>query len=195
MGNRGCLHDATGQIRRPYRGKRWIICRLDFKGRRRSIMTPGRYTELFFLDEATALAAGHRPCFECQRDRFKRFQSLWARANPGLVDGSKPAADTIDTVLHRERITPDGQKATYFEPLASLPDGTFVALKGQPYLLFKQTLLPWTPNGYDRSITQPADQVMQVLTPQSVVQTLAGGYRVTIHSSASGASRTYNDSL
>ena len=83
MGNRGCLHDDHAQIRRPFQGQRWIICLLEFKGRKRSIMTPGQYTELFFLDEATALAAGHRPCAECQRDRFNLFREIWGQGRPG----------------------------------------------------------------------------------------------------------------
>jgi hypothetical protein len=74
MGNRGRLHDDGGVIWRSYQGKRWIICLLEFKDRRRAVMTPGQYTELFFLDEATAFAAGHRPCAECQRDRFEMFR-------------------------------------------------------------------------------------------------------------------------
>ena len=89
MGNRGCLHDNQGHIIRPYQLKRWIIYQLEFKGRRRQIMTPGKYTELFFLDEATALAAGHRPCVECSRPRFTEFVAAWAEANPDLAGGTE----------------------------------------------------------------------------------------------------------
>src|SRR5919204_6549006 len=83
MGNRGVLHDGEGRIRRPWQLRRWLVCVLDLKGRKRRVMTPGRYTELFFLDEATALAAGHRPCAECRRARFLAFCSAWGTANPG----------------------------------------------------------------------------------------------------------------
>jgi hypothetical protein len=111
-GNRGCLHDEHGRIRRRYQGERWIICVLEFKGRRRPLMTPGRYTELFFLDEATALAAGHRPCAECQRDRFNLFRDTWAKANPEvartartawLARTARLAATALDRCLHLER--------------------------------------------------------------------------------------------
>src|SRR4051812_47447827 len=108
MGNRGCLHDAHGHIRRAYVTKRWIICLLDFKGVRRTVMTPGRWTELFFLDEATALAAGHRPCAYCQRARFTLFREIWAAANPALAGDHLPAAPQIDAVLHQERMTTTG---------------------------------------------------------------------------------------
>src|SRR6266513_3430279 len=91
MGNRGSLHDTERRIRRPFAVKRWIICVLEFKNRHRTVMTPGQYTELFFLDEATALAAGHRPCAECQRARFTIFRAHWAAANPALAGSSAPA--------------------------------------------------------------------------------------------------------
>jgi hypothetical protein len=104
MGNRGRLHNESGQIIRPYKGKRWIICQLQYKGRRRQIMAPGRYTELFFLDEATALAAGHRPCAECSRSRFKEFVEAWVQANPELITGTKVSAGQLDTILHQERV-------------------------------------------------------------------------------------------
>jgi hypothetical protein len=99
-GNRGCLHDATGRIRRRYNGKRWIACRLQFRGwQRRPLLQPGRFTELFFLDEATAFAAGHRPCALCRREDFNRFAGIWGKLHPGQV-----GADTIDAQLHRERV-------------------------------------------------------------------------------------------
>ena len=98
-GNRGCLHDSSGRIRRRYQVRRWIACRLDFRGRRRApLVQPGRYTELFFLDEATALAAGHRPCAECRREDYRRFAGWW-RERHGDV-----GADAIDLRLHAERV-------------------------------------------------------------------------------------------
>ena len=101
-GNRGCLHDEDGRIRRGFNGKRWIACRLEFRGRRRGrLMQPGRYTELFFLDEATAFAAGHRPCAECRREDYVRFQAIWRELHAGPA-----GADAIDARLHAERLVP-----------------------------------------------------------------------------------------
>lgn len=186
MGNRGCLHDAEGRIRRAFVTQRWIICRLDFKNVRRPLMTPGRWTELFFLDEATALAAGHRPCAYCQRARFNCFRTLWAAANPALAGSPTPAAPVIDAVLHGERITVAGQKVTYAGRFGELPTGVFVVLEpvGQPYLVWGSALLPWQPAGYGAPIARVSDAIVQVLTPQSVVRTLARGYSPLLHPSA-----------
>jgi hypothetical protein len=109
MGNRGCLHDAHERIRRVCTVTRWIVCVLQFKGRRRPIMRPGHYTELFFLDEVTALAAGHRPCAECQRERYVTFRQHWAAARG--IDG-RPSADDMDAVLHVERLDEQGGRRT-----------------------------------------------------------------------------------
>src|SRR2546423_14641693 len=103
MGNRGVLHDAEGHIRRAWQLKRWIVCVLAFKGRKRQVTTPGRYTELFFLDEATALAAGHRPCAEGRRDRFNAFRMAWGSAHPRTVGSPLPPADEVDRQLHAAR--------------------------------------------------------------------------------------------
>jgi len=183
MGNRGQLHDAHGAIRRPFLVQRWIICRLSFKGRRRQVMAPGQYTELFFLDEATALAAGHRPCAECQRPRFEHFRAVWAAANPRLAGGPRPPAPIIDAVLHAERLTPAGHKRTYSAPVARLPDGAFVLLPGDPraYLVLGGALLRWSPFGYDGALPRPAAGTVRVLTPRSVVKTLAAGYMPGLH--------------
>ena len=130
-GNRGCLHDAQGAIRRPFAVRRWIACRLHFRGRQRSgLMMPGRYTELFFLDEATALAAGHRPCAECRRADYQRLRERWAAA--GLP---APGADAIDARLHRERLNTDGRRRCHERRWASLPDGTFVLADDGPWLV------------------------------------------------------------
>src|SRR5437870_9465633 len=99
-GNRGCLHDETGRIRRNYNGRRWIACRLRFRGWRRArLMQPGRFTELFFLDEATAFASGHRPCALCRREDYRRFVAAWSELHPGQT-----GADAIDAELHGERL-------------------------------------------------------------------------------------------
>lgn len=188
MGNRGCLHDAQGRIKRTYQGQRWIICLLHFKQRRRTVMTPGHYTELFFLDEATALAAGHRPCAECQRDRFNLFRERWAQANPGLASNSKLAATVIDAALHRERLA--GNYIFVPEPhaLAALPTGVFLAADDQQaYLWWQGHLLAWSPAGYTITPRTTLPFPARILTPASVVQTLATGYPVAIHPSAAQA--------
>lgn len=186
MGNRGCLHDAQQQIRKLYQGKRWIICKLKFKGRHRRVMAPGLYTELFFLDEATALAAGHRPCAECSREQFDYFRILWAQANPQLTNRRKPAAPFIDNVLHLERVAANNQKVVYEENLARLPSGCFIYLPNahQAYLVGDTALWLWSPQGYTKKIARPDHLVVQVLTPRSIVKTLAAGYRPALHPTA-----------
>ncbi len=186
MGNRGCLHNGKQQIVRQYQGKRWIICVLEFKGRRHGIMTPGQYTELFFLDEAAALAAGHRPCAECSRPRFESFRALWARANPELAHGAQPLATVIDQALHEERIAAAPKRAAYMEKFEALPEGSFVALEdGRAYLVYQNLLWPWQAEGYGHSLVPPRDRLVQVLTPRSIVRTLAAGYHAEIHAAAS----------
>ena len=106
MGNRGVLHDDEGRIRRPWQVRRWILCLLEFRGRHRAVMTPNRYTELFFLDEATGLGAGHRPCFECRRARFLAFREAWSSGNYGTVPPLTVRARAIDDRLHGERVSP-----------------------------------------------------------------------------------------
>ena len=190
MGNRGILHDDGQNIVRPYKLKAWIICRLDFKGRQRKIMAPGRYTELFFLDEATALSAGHRPCFECRRQSALAFRDAWVAANPELADGPTPRIGRIDDTLHRERLTgeyyiKDRRQRTYRAALESLPDGAFVDVRGDPYLVLGEYLLPWSTAGYGpptlRSASPPT---VTVLTPRSTTGALAHGFRPKLHPSA-----------
>jgi methylphosphotriester-DNA--protein-cysteine methyltransferase len=126
MGNRGVLHDVDSHIRRPWQVRRWLVCVLAFRGRHWTGMTPNRYTELFFLDEATALAAGHRPCAGCRHDRFSAFCTSWAIANPCAARSQRPTADEIDRRLHAERLAPDRSKRTYRTSLSKLPEGVFV---------------------------------------------------------------------
>src|SRR5688572_22803835 len=184
-GNRGCLHDDHEHIRRHSQGTRWIVCLLEFKGRKRNLMTPGHYTELFFLDEATALAAGHRPCAECQRERFTKFRDLWAAANPELAAGTRrPAATVLDLALHNERTATINHGDGRCMSIESLPDGVFVAdAEHNAYLVWSGQLLRWSPAGYARP-TAPLHFPARVLTPASVVRTLAAGYPAGIHDSA-----------
>jgi hypothetical protein len=147
-------------------------------------MTPGRYTELFFLDEATALAAGHRPCAECQHARYRLFREVWAAANPGVFPSSVPAAEEMDGVLHAERIGLKG-KNTYPSLLSELPVGTMVADEsGQAFLVLKGGLAPWTPGEYGQVVPQPGGVEFRVLTPRSVVRALSAGYPIEMHGSA-----------
>ena len=184
-GNRGCLHDDRGQIRRAFQGQRWIICLLEFKNRHNTVMTPGHYTELFFLDEATALAAGHRPCAECQRDRFNLFRELWSKANPDLTDVARPAATVIDAALHAERLATSAPPRMFCDSIEDLPDGTFVTDNEQTaYLVLNHRLLLWTPFGYEDAAQPAINYPARVLTPASIVRTLAAGYPVMIHASA-----------
>ncbi len=162
FGNRGCLHDAQGRIRRRFQGKRWIACRLEFQNRRRSpLQQPGRYTELFFLDEATALAAGHRPCAECRRDDYRRFMSLVGEAR----------AAAIDERLHAERLGGRRQAA-----LDDLPDATFVLRAGSPWLVLGERLLRWAAGGYTESLPRPQGVSVAVVTPPSLVEVLRRGW-------------------
>jgi hypothetical protein len=193
MGNRGCLHDQHDHPVRQYQGRRWIICVLDFKGRTRKPMPPGHYTSLFFLDEATALAAGHRPCAECQRERFTTFRAHWVAANPELAGSAAPLVETIDATLHHERISNhhyqrDKVKLTYTEQLDMAPDGVFVAFEASdaPYLVRGDKLFGWSFAGYGQPIARP-NATVQVLTPRSIVRALAHGYAPSIHPSALGA--------
>ena len=187
-GNRGCLHSDEGQIRRSFQGQRWIICLLEFKGRRRAIMQPGHYTELFFLDEATALAAGHRPCAECQRDRFNLFREHWAAGNPEIAHTARPAATLLDAALHQERTALGARHRQLCTSLDGLPDGTFVTDDEEnAYLLLGKRLLHWRPAGYEFPAQQAINYPVRVLTPASIVRALAAGYPVNIHHSAQQA--------
>lgn len=171
--NRGVLHDARGEIRRRYSGRRWIACRLRFKGRRRSaLMAPGRFTELFFLDEATALAAGHRPCGECRYQDHQRFSALWQDRHPGQV-----GADAMDRQLHSERVDPQtrGQQR-HARSSDELPDGAYVLLDEQPWLVLGDELLQWTPSGYRARRSRARGETMVVLTPPSLVAVLRAGW-------------------
>jgi hypothetical protein len=163
------LHDAERRIRRSYNGKRWIACRLEFRGRRRHrLMQPGRYTELFFLDEATAFAAGHRPCAECRREDYVRFTALWRDLHPGKV-----GADAIDAQLHGERIVPGTRVQRHHEAaFDELPDGVFVLLEGEPFLVLGRELLKWAPDGYHRGQRRPAGGRVVVITPPSLLSVL-----------------------
>jgi hypothetical protein len=175
MGNRGgVLHSEKREIVRQYASRRWITCVLEFKGRHRTVMSPGRYTELFFLDEAVAFGAGHRPCAECRRERFNAFKDAWNR--PAM-------ADEIDLELHAARIERGKGKVSYQAPLDSLPDGCFVQVEGSSFLVWDDSLFLWSPEGYLKRVQRPSDLTVTVLTPEPIVRCIRRGYRPEVHQS------------
>lgn len=189
MGNRGgCMHTPDQKLTgRPWVSQRWIACRLDFKGWHREVMQPGQYTELFFLDEAVAFAAGHRPCMLCRREDARRFAQAWTEANqPGQP---LRTIDTLDRKLHEERIEPATRRQrTVRTALAGLPDGSFVTLDDdpRPLLLWGGSLWPWTFSGYEAPVADVgalAGARATLLTPPSVVEAFRAGYRPTVHPS------------
>lgn len=181
MGNRGGqLHNAQREMVRRYASRRWITCLLEFKGRHRTVMSPGQYTELFFLDEAVAFSAGHRPCAECRRDGFRAFQNAWKRA----VHASS-SADDIDSVLHEYRLNARKQKVTYQSTLKLLPNGCFVEIDEHCYLIWNGALQLWSLEGYISSRNWPGDSILTVLTPKPIVDCFRHGYQPEIHISSS----------
>jgi hypothetical protein len=180
-GNRGCLHDDRGEIRRLSVTRRWIACRLEFKGwRRKALLQPGRFTELFFLDEATAFAAGHRPCALCRREDYNRFLELVGASG----------ADEIDERLHRERLAGAGRR---LQPAGAdeLPDGAFALHDGDPWLVLGGHLLRWTPAGYTTRVRRSGRRV-ETITPASLLAVLRAGWAPVVpllHPSATTAAR------
>jgi len=183
-GNRGCLHDAHGVIRRRYRGKRWIACRLEFRGWKRTrLLQPGRFTELFFLDEATAFAAGHRPCALCRHGDYRDFVEIWQELHPG----DDPGADAVDERLHAERIDPGSRgQRSHGADFETLPDGAFVLHDDAPFLVVGDQLLRWGHAGYTAPMSRPHGRA-EVLTPPSLVAVLDTGWQSVVpllHTSA-----------
>jgi len=183
MGNRGCLHapDRTlGKAR--WRSKLWIACVLEWKNVRRDPMPPGRWTALFFLDEATAFAAGHRPCAYCRRADYVRFGDAWIAAH-ALAE--RPRAGELDAQLHRERVDPRTRRqATRPASFGALPDGAMVRHAGRPALVLGPHLLPWSFAGYGPPIAVPRGADVELLTPPSTVAAIAAGYRPKLHPTA-----------
>ena len=175
-GNRGALLDREGRLARYARGRAWVICVLSFKGRRRRQWRPGRLTELYFLDEATGLAAGHRPCGECRYHEYQAFKRALAAAS----------VQEVDTRLHASRLAAPGVRRTYQAPLDGLPTGTMVDIGGAPWLVREGRLLAWTPGGYAERLAEPPRGPVTVITPQVAVAVLAAGYQPVLHPSAAG---------
>jgi hypothetical protein len=186
MGNRGCLHGPDRRLGvARWRSKLWICCVLAWKDVRRDPMPPGRWTALFFLDEATALAAGHRPCAYCRRADFLAFAEAW-RAAHGLAE--RPRAAEIDARLHAERVDPRSRRQVTRPAVAGeLPDGVMVRTGGAAGLLAGGHLLPWTFTGYGAPVPLPPATPVELLTPPATVAAIAAGYRPLLHPSAAAA--------
>jgi hypothetical protein len=176
MGNRGVIHNHDRQITHAFKHKAWITCVLEFKGKKRKVMTPDRWTELFFLDEATAFSAGHRPCFECRREDAKRFKACWIQGNPSYNFTMKTSVKDIDDVIHRERVDQDKKKVMHQRKSSDIPEGTFVLIDGTPHLVSNGKLHLWTPFGYENITAVPKGAVLTVLTPDSIVNAFHAGY-------------------
>ena len=203
LGNRGGRFHGPARAlgTRRWASKQWICCVLRFKNRHRQVWSDG-YTELFFLDEVTGFAAGHRPCFECRREAAEQFARLFSGAdtnsghsrasgNPALGPrlrgdergGDRATAKMMDEILHAERL--DGRaKRTHRRALEDLPDGAMIVRDGAPYAVRGRNLLPWTPAGYGPAQPRPRGIEAQVLTPPSIVAVLARGYAPRWHDSA-----------
>ena len=178
MGNRGGRfhQDDRTLAKRRWASRQWICCVLDFKGRRRDVWSDG-YTELFFLDEVTAFAAGHRPCFECRRKDAETFAAVFSGK------GKRASAPAMDEVLHAERL--DGKsKRVHRHQIDDLPDGAMIALNGKAFPVRGNRLLRWTPSGYADSTPRPRRCDVDVLTPPSMLTVLARGYQPLWHKSA-----------
>ena len=185
LGNRGILHNDRREIVAFWRHKSWVTCKLEFKGRKRSVFSPGTYSELFFLDEATAFAAGHRPCGECRREKFKAFKSAWCTANRNLLQSPNPGIGFLDQQLHIERAMRDGTQVTHRAKMKNLPDGVFLEFEGKAVLKWQGYLHIWSHHGYvGQHPISVSSTVVQVLTPESVVAVLLEGLDVEVHESA-----------
>ena len=175
LGNRGVIHNAQQQIVRPFKVKAWIICALQFRGRHREVMMPDRWTELFFLDEATAFSAGHRPCFQCRYQDHQRFKTAWLKGNPTYGFTHKTPISEIDNIIHTERID-KGKKVTFEDQIQNLPTGTFIEINGEPYLVTDKLICHWTTFGYGEAMPSPIMETVTVLTPRSIVNAFRAGY-------------------
>lgn len=177
LGNRGILHNDQQQIIRTHAHKSWVICQLNFKGRQRKVFSPNHYSELFFLDEATALAAGHRPCAECQKKRFNEFKQLWLKANWPNPELIHIAVSEIDKYLHQERINKN-----QLYPFAELPTGAFFEYKNQAILNWNKIFYVWTADGYIKTtVNLDPSAVIRPLTPLSIINILKAGFIPQVH--------------
>lgn len=185
MGNRGILHDADRRVTRPWAHRHWVACALSFQDRKQALFAPGRYSQLFFLDEATALAAGHRPCAHCQRDRYAAFRAAWQRANAGRY--VLRTIDDLDRALHAERAVRGGGKRTFEARRDELPDGALFEQGDSAYFVWKGASLRWSFEGYSRTAPDTAaPSMVSVLTPPSIVRMFREGFVPLVHGTADG---------
>ena len=181
MGNRGCLHNEAGKIIARSKRDAWVTCLLDFQSRRRTIMDSGNYTELFFLDEATALAAGHRPCATCRRDRYNAFLAAWSVGNQ---NSAKVLVSDVNKKMKQDRALSARVETS---SIIGYPDGTIVkqAEMGACYLIRGASLYRWSFEGYSPAKKMSAvSGPFIVLTPDCTIKTLQGGYVAQVHPSA-----------
>ena len=176
-GNRGCLHDGR-QVVRHHRGRRWIVCETSFRGRWSPQWRPGRFTWLYFFDEAVAFAAGHRPCAQCRYRDYRRFVDL----------AGARSADQLDDRLHEERWDGHAQRR-HSAPWSSVPPGAFVLDADVPALVLADLLVPWTIDGYGSARSRPRSGSAVLLTPPSTCEVLRRGYEVQIDESAANSPR------
>lgn len=177
-GNRGIIHDPATKtlLRKRWSNKAWIVCALTYKNHHREVMAQRSWTELFFLDEAIALAAGHRPCFACRRAEAEKFRAAWSSG----MRVARASAPEMDAVLHRERL--DGQgKRIHALPMAidQLPDGAVVACGEQAFTMFRGRAFGWTKRGYDAP--RKLRDAEGLITPPSILRAIVAGYRPTLH--------------
>lgn len=190
-GNRGRIHDEFKQVTPTWTTERWLICLLTYRDRHREVMPrkPGWYTNLFFLDEASAMSAGHRPCATCRRTDYQWFRKCFIRANRADLSRDAPSIQEIDHLIHQHRMTTrpyyrkNRRKVTYQAPISVLPTGVFVMLEPTStdyYLVTEQELYLWTPQGYRDRRAKPVEVDVTVLTPRPLVGAIAAGYRPQI---------------
>lgn len=185
MGNRGILHNEQRVVIKKWVGKAWVACDPNFKGiDRRPLFQPHRYSELFFLDEATAFAAGHRPCAYCRREDFIHFKSMWHLAFGGDTNAHSLEITSVDAALHRDRISSSRSKRTYWASPSELPDGVLFAVDQHAFLVHRGSHLLWSHTGYTRAESIIVAGEVEVLTPKSIVQLFIAGYKPQVHASA-----------
>ncbi len=179
MGNRGIIHDPVRKVllSRRWQHHAWVCCRLQFKDYQHPIMGAGSYTELFFLDEVTALAAGHRPCAYCRRPAFNAFMAAWRASGESSEMGRVLRAPDVDRTLHRARATRRHEQIRFDAQIDDLPDGVFIMRETSAALVWGDRLYPWRPDGYLGSLARPLTGQVTVLTPRPTVSALMAGYR------------------
>jgi hypothetical protein len=191
MGNRGILHDDQKQVVKQWQHHHWKTCLLEYgestrKGNtaRDRLFTKNHYSELFFLDEATAFAAGHRPCAQCRYQRYREFIDVWLQENSNRVP-LNPPIEKIDEELRKDRLNESGGKRTYPAEMGNLPPGTIIEMQEAAFLKWRGRLYRWSFGGYEPYKAKIVlTREVRVLTPESIVRTFAAGFIPHVHESA-----------